>query len=204
MRGGGGNDVMEGEDDNDLMFGSAGEDTMFGGNGNGNDVLEGNTQSDDLFGGNGLDILRGGDGFDFLNGEAGNDVLVGGLGVDILRGNAQNDTFDFNSTSESTFAASDLIDGIQGVGVGGGAVIDLSTIDANTLVGGNQSFTFLGAVSSVVGLAAGAGSLWVENAGGQTRLYGNTDSDGVIEFAVRINDGAGVTASDYAASDFIL
>ena len=210
MRGGGGNDTMFGEDDDDLMFGSSGEDLMRGGNGN--DTLEGDTQSDDLFGDAGNDVLRGGDGFDFLDGGFGDDTLAGGngndtllgnSGQDILRGNAQNDTFDFNFESDSTFAASDLIDGIDGIGVAGGDIIDLAGIDANTTIAGNQAFTFLGAVSSAVGIGFGAGGLWVENAGGQTRLYGNTDNDGVIEFAVRIVDG-GITANDYIAGDFIL
>lgn len=211
MRGGGGNDFMNGENDNDLMFGSAGDDTMFGGAGN--DTMEGNTQSDDLFGQSGNDILRGGDGFDFLDGGSGNDILVGGngndtlvggSGVDTLRGNAQADVFDFNVASDSSFFASDLIDGIDGIGVAGGDRIDVSGIDADTTVAGNQAFTFLGNVTSAVGIGFGPGSLWVENSGGQTRLYGNTDFDGVIEFAVRINDGAGTVAADYSVGDFIL
>lgn len=211
MRGGGGNDTLNGENDDDLMFGSAGEDTMFGGNGN--DTLDGNQQSDDLFGQAGDDILRGGDGFDSLDGGSGNDILaggngndtlIGGLGVDTLRGNAQSDTFVFNSTAESTFEASDLIDGFDGAGAASWDVIDLSTMDADTTVAGNQAFSFLGAVSSAVGMGFGPGILWVEDFGGQTRLFGNTDSDSLIEFAVRINDGPGTIAADYTAGDFIL
>lgn len=211
LRGEGGNDFLNGGNDEDLMFGSAGEDTILGGNGN--DTLEGNQQADDLFGEAGDDILRGGDGFDFLDGGTGNDVLaggngndmlIGGLGVDTLRGNAQSDTFDFNSTAESTIDSLDLIDGFDGAGVAGGDIIDLSTIDADTTVAGDQAFIFLGAVSSAVGTGFGPGSLWVENFGGQTRLFGNTDADSAIEFAVRINDGPGTVASDYTEADFIL
>ncbi|MDW3223373.1 MAG: calcium-binding protein [Paracoccaceae bacterium] len=211
MRGGGGDDVMDGGSNDDLMFGSAGEDFLQGGDGN--DTLEGNAQADELFGENGNDILRGGDGFDFLDGGAGNDILVGGngkdilvggFGMDILRGNAQADTFVFGSVSASTLALADIIDGIEGVGNAGGDVIDVSGIDANSMSGGNQSFTFLGNVSNTVGLNFGAGGLWVQNAGGQTRVFGNTDNDTTIEFAIRINDGSGITASDYLSSDFIL
>jgi Ca2+-binding RTX toxin-like protein len=211
LRGGGGNDTMNGQNDDDLMFGSSGEDVMFGGAGN--DVLEGDTQSDQLFGQSGNDTLRGGDGFDFLDGGTDNDVLAGGngndtlignLGQDILRGNAGNDTFRFFSSLDSSFGAEDIIDGIDGVGVAGGDIIDLLNIDANTTIAGNQAFTFLGNVSSAVGIGFGAGALWVENAGGQTRLYGNTDNDAVIELAIFINDGALVTAADYTAGDFIL
>ena len=203
--------LLDGGNDNDLMFGSSGEDTLVGGNGN--DTLEGDTQSDNLFGDAGNDVLRGGDGFDFLDGGVdndtlvggnGNDVLFGGAGVDVLIGGAQNDTFRFNNTFESSFGASDVIIDMSGVGVAGGDVIDLSNIDANGLVGGNQAFTFLGNVSSAVGIGFGPGALWTENSGGQTRLYGNTDNDAIIELAIFINDGAAVTAADYTAGDFIL
>lgn len=211
MRGNGGNDVMTGENDDDLMFGSAGDDTLFGGTGN--DTLEGNQQSDDLFGQSGNDILRGGDGFDFLDGGAdndtlnggnGKDILVGGLGIDSLRGGANNDTFEFNSTGESTFLATDVILDMEGIGIAGGDLIDLSTIDANTLVSGNQAFTFLGQQTTAFGLSFGAGALWLENSGGQTRVLGNTDDDAVIEFAINIADGGAFNASDYIAGDFIL
>lgn len=211
MRGGGGNDTMNGEADDDLMFGSAGEDSMFGGSGN--DTMDGDTQSDELFGGAGNDILRGGDGFDFLDGGDGNDILAGGngndrlnggAGQDTLRGNGQNDTYVFDSAFDSTFLASDLIDNIQGVGAAGGDVIDLSGIDANTLVGGDQAFTFLGFQSTLAGLGFGAGGLWLETSGNQSLLYGNTDGGNDIDFALRINDGPGITASDYILGDFIV
>lgn len=211
MRGGGGDDFMDGEDGDDLMFGSAGEDTMFGGAGN--DTMEGNTQSDELFGESGNDILRGGDGFDMLDGGAdddilvggnGNDTLIGGLGQDTLRGNGQNDTFTFNQVAESIFGFADLIDGIQGIGIAGGDVIDLSGIDADTTLAGNQAFTFLGVLTSASGIGFGAGGLWLEDVGLQTRLFGNVNGDGAIELAIRINDGAEIDASGYTAGDFIL
>lgn len=211
LRGGGGDDTLFGDAGDDLLFGGANEDTLTGGDGD--DILDGMTQADVLFGGAGEDILRGGDGFDTLDGGLdndilaggnGNDTLTGGLGIDTLRGNAQDDTFVFNSTAESTALASDIIDGFDGAGVAGGDVIDLSGIDADATLAGNQAFSFLGAVSSAAGIGFGAGGLWVEDFGGQTRLFGNTDADGVIDFSVRINDGPGTVATDYTAGDFIL
>ncbi len=211
MGGGGGGDVMDGQTGNDTMFGGANDDTMLGGAGN--DVIDGQTQDDDLFGQAGDDTLFGGDGFDFLDGGDGNDVLnggnegdtlVGGLGVDTLNGGAGFDTFDFNAVAESSFEAADTIIGFEGTGTFGGDVIDVSTIDANTTLGGNQAFTFLGAVTNATGLGFGAGALWVQEFGGQTRLYGNVNNDGAIDLEVRINDGPGVLATDYTAGDFIL
>lgn len=212
LRGGGGDDLLIGDDGDDLMFGSSGEDKIEGGSGD--DILEGNAQADELFGDDGNDILRGGDGFDrleggfdddILNGGNGEDVLNGGLGVDILRGNAQDDTFLFESTQDSTFAASDLIEGIEGIGVAGGDVIDVSDIDA--IVGNfshSDSFQFLGLQTTANALSSGPGVLWVEDVGTQTRLYGNTDGDNDIEFAVRIQDGVGISAADYVEGDFFL
>lgn len=209
--GGGGNDVLNGEGGDDTLYGGSNNDTLFGGTGN--DLLVGQAQDDDLFGQDGNDILRGGDGFDFLDGGSGSDnleggnagdTLNGGLGADVLRGGAGFDVFEYNSTSESTFTASDTIDGIDGVGIFGGDIIDLSGIDADETVEGNQGFTFLGAVSTAVGSGSGPGSLWLEDFGTQTRLYGNTDFEGIIELAIRINDGESVSAFNYTASDFVL
>ncbi|MDW3222748.1 MAG: Calx-beta domain-containing protein [Paracoccaceae bacterium] len=211
LRGGGGDDTLFGDEDDDLMFGSAGEDLMLGGSGN--DTMEGNAQADTLFGEDGNDILRGGDGFDFLNGGAGDDILaggngndrlIGGGGQDTLRGQGNADVFVFEAVSDSAFGISDLIDGIDGVGSETGDLIDVSTIDADSTLGGDQSFTFLGELTTAQGLAAGAGVLWVENAGNQTRIYGSVDNDGTIDFALRVNDGAGIDADDWVADDFLL
>lgn len=210
IRGGGGNDSIDGDPGDDLIFGSSGDDTIFGGTGN--DVIEGNQQADFLLGQDGNDTLRGGDGFDQLEGGDGNDVLSGGNGndqlrgadgIDILRGNAGADTFDFDFVSQSSFGASDLIEGFDGAGAAGGDIIDLSTIDADATTAFNDTFAFLGVQSAAAGIGAGAGSLWVQNVGGQTWLRGIVNNDAVIDLEVRIADGATV-AGDYIAGDFFL
>ncbi|WP_299967904.1 Ig-like domain-containing protein [uncultured Roseobacter sp.] len=211
MGGGGGDDFLDGQAGNDTLFGGSNDDRIFGGSGD--DLLDGQQQDDDLFGQSGDDTLFGGDGFDRLDGGAGNDmlfggaqgdVLAGGAGVDMLDGGGGFDTFDFNSVSDSAFGAADTVAGFEGAGAPGGDAIDVSEIDANGLLGGDQAFTFLGAVTNAVGLGFGAGALWVQEFGGQTRLYGTVNDDGLIDFEVRINDGAGTLASDYAADDFVL
>ena len=85
-------------------------------------------------------------------------------------------------------------------------MIDLSDIDANRTPrnNGDQSFTFLGAVSLEEAMAFGAGALWVFDAGGRTVLRGLDDDDNKTDFMVWINDGPLLTAADYIASDFIL
>jgi Ca2+-binding RTX toxin-like protein len=101
-------------------------------------------------------VLDGGAGNDLLDGRWGNDVLIGGLGRDTLTGGHENDRFDFNSVAESPRGAGrDVITDFgytQYIVIGDGTSIqvrdddkiDLSTIDANTRVAGNQAFTFIG------------------------------------------------------------
>ncbi len=83
--GGGGDDVLLGEDGRDIILGGNGNDTVFGGDGNdiilgqnGNDTLNGNDGNDIILGGNGNDTIDGGAGFDILNGGAGTDVGING------------------------------------------------------------------------------------------------------------------------------
>jgi len=71
MRGGNGNDALEGGAQADQLFGDGGSDR-----------LEGQAGDDDLDGGVGHDTLDGGSGADTLNGGFGNDQLAGGDGPD--------------------------------------------------------------------------------------------------------------------------
>ena len=193
-----GNDRIYGTNGANDLEGEAGNDTIVGRGGN--DTLEGESGNDSLLGGDGNDSILGSNGHDTLNGGAGNDRLVGGLGVDRMVGGAGSDTFVFTSTTESPGFFSNLlfpdtIVGFDGVGawIGTGGpipqdVIDLSAIDANTSLPGNQKFVFLGdlPVDATVTTAA---RLWVTEVGSDTYLFGNTDGDGTRELVIRIDDG---------------
>jgi Ca2+-binding RTX toxin-like protein len=148
----------------------------------------GGSGSDVITGNNVANRLTGGLGNDRLTGNGGVDRLDGGRGVDNMNGGAGKDLFDFNKVTDTgtRLAKSDVISGF----VSGTDRIDLSTIDANTAVAGNQAFTFIGA-------AAFSGS----NATGQVRfqdgvLYGSTDADTAVEFMVRLTGVATLTAAD--------
>lgn len=156
--------------------------------------LRGSLFADGLAGNAAANRLYGLDDNDILVGGANNDTLTGGLGADRMRGGTGFDTFDFNLTSESTRAAPDLILDFIGAGASWGDVIDLSTIDANTTVAGNQAFTFG---------SRGAGGLSLIDLGPDTLVRGNTDADAAFEFAVLLRDG-GRHASVYSDFDFIL
>ena len=82
-----------------------------------------------------IDHLTGDAGPNALYGLAGADVLTGGAGQDSLGGGAGNDTFVFAAVGDSTVAAPDTILDFQS-----GDRIDLSAIDANTGVAGDQAF----------------------------------------------------------------
>lgn len=177
-----GADTLDGGAGADRLFGDAGDDLLLGGSGN-----------DQLFGGSGNDVLRGGADLDALTGGTGADRLIGGLGAD---------RFIFTTTADSRPGASDVIaagDGalaFEGAGVAGGDVIDLSAIDANALISGNQTFTW--------STARTAGTAYLADSNGSTVLYAHTDNDGVADFALIIADGAGITARSYIGSDFVL
>ncbi|MGZ8305747.1 MAG: calcium-binding protein, partial [Allosphingosinicella sp.] len=94
---------------------------------NGSDETDGNFR---LFGGGGNDVLTGG---------GGADLIFGGLRGDTLTGGAGNDIFRYDSVAESNSVERD---GIQDFN--SGDLIDLSRIDANTLLAGNQAFNFIG------------------------------------------------------------
>ena len=145
----------------------------------------------------------GGSSLDRLEGGSGNDTLSGGSGADTLVGGSGRDVFLFHSVADSPASAADVIRGAGGgsafaaPGAGFGDRIDLSGLDANTSLAGQQGFAW-GGTSKM-----GTGYLWLENVGSETRVYGNVDGTPGADFSIRIQDGA-VRASAYGVEDFIL
>ena len=138
-----------------------------------------------LFGGAADDVLRGG---------GGPDLIFGNLGADIMRGNGGSDDFRYQSAAESTPAARDRIQNFEI-----GDRVDLSIIDANTLVAGNQAFSFIGSAA----FGNQAGQLRFENvsAGGTTwMVQGDTDGNGIsdFEFVLVLADADPITATDFS------
>ncbi|MEA5624009.1 calcium-binding protein [Nostoc sp. UHCC 0251] len=195
LNGRAGNDILNGNAGNDTLNGGLGNDTLNGGLGNdilngarGNDTLNGARGNDTLNGGLGNDILNGGLGNDNLNGGRGNDILNGGPGNDILTGGLGNDVFVFNSVSDSPAGSSrDTIAGFDGNGNLTGDQIDLSAIDANPFLAGNQAFTYIGSgVFSRVGQVRYSGGI----------LEGNTNFNFAPEFEIQLAGAPGLVASD--------
>jgi Ca2+-binding RTX toxin-like protein len=148
-----------------------------------NNVVTGNSANNQLLGGAGNDTLVGG---------AGVDTLIGGAGVDRLTGGTGNDIFRYTASSESRTGV-DLRDIITDF-FNGADRLDLSAIDANTGVAGDQAFTLRPTAGAAF---TGAGQIRFTVVGADTVIQGNTDGNtSTVEFEVLIQNStrAWVTA----------
>jgi serralysin len=142
-------------------------------------------------GGAGNDHLLGNAAANTLNGGAGDDVLTGYAGKDVLIGGAGHDQFIFTTEFESgpTILSADIIEDFDTIN----DMIDLSGIDANSSVGGNQEFRFIGSASSF----SATGELRYGNSGGNTVLYLNTDADMSSESVIVLKGIHMLSADDF-------
>lgn len=137
-----------------------------------------------VFGGAGNDVITGSAGDDILSGRGNGDTLTGGLG---------NDTFRYYLATDSNPVERD---GIQDFALGDR--IDLSRIDANSTLGGDQAFSFIG--NGAFGNHAGelryesiAGPIWL--------VQGDIDGDGIADFEVVV---VVTDAHVFTDGDFVL
>jgi len=157
-----------------------------------NDTLTGNNAANRIAGGTGNDVIKGLGGNDVLSGGDGADKLFGGAGADKLLGGAGADTFVFSSSAESTLDQRDVLYGFSRAD---GDKINVSSIDANIDISGNQAFTFVGETS----FSRSAGELRYVQKNGDTFVHADVDGNGLIDFTVKL-DGL----VDLKASDFLL
>lgn len=88
--GGGGADLLIGNELANTLRGGAGADELFGGSGD--DGLDGEAGDDRAFGGLGADTIVDAGGSNYLRGDEGDDSIVGGAGFDDINGNVGSDT----------------------------------------------------------------------------------------------------------------
>jgi Ca2+-binding RTX toxin-like protein len=135
--------------------------------------------------------VYGGRGDDALTGGPGNDMLNGGRGVDTMRGEAGSDIFRFEDVLDSPLASPDKIADLDGQDK-----IDLSLIDANSLVAGDQAFSFIGTAA----FSGTPGELRVIHPTAWF-VQGDIDGDGLADFSIQVLlDGP----SSITGTDFVL
>ena len=133
---------------------------------------------ENAIGGSARDLLWGNEVANRLEGRAGNDVLNGFEGNDRLFGGAGNDTFQF-----SVLDKGDRIEDWNA-----GDIIDLTRLDANSTMAGNQAFAFIGAGA----FTGTAGQLRYTNG----LLEGDVNGDGIADFAVTLTGNPGLVVAD--------
>ncbi len=172
----------------------------------------GTSGSDKLVGTSGNDVLDGKGGKDVILGGAGNDRLIGGTGADTLTGGAGRDVFVFTSEKDSAPGQSGFVNNggyspQSGAGkrdlitdfVHGVDKLDVSPIDANGKLAGDQAFTWRGKND----LTGKAGELIFRvfdekgTKNDRTIVYGDTDQDGRADFQFELAGVINLTKSDF-------
>ena len=160
--------------------------------------LTGNGLANTLTGNGAANVLSGAAGNDTLVGGGGVDRLVGGLGRDQMTGGADRDIFDFNSIAESgnSSSACDIVKDFRHLTDD----LDVSTIDASTLLAGNNVFVWKGTGAFTTSSAGELRFKQFDNAGtanDYTIIYGDTDKDTASEFQIQIKGLVSLTPSDF-------
>jgi Ca2+-binding RTX toxin-like protein len=140
--------------------------------------------------------LSGEKGDDELKGEGSNDVLIGGLGSDNLTGGSEVDSFVYMKIDDSTPTAPDTIIDFDPLT----EKMNLSAIDASTLIKGNNAFLFNG--GSAIGTSTqGEVSVKKVNKAGTANDYTliniDTDADTAPEAVIRIKGLKNLTTSNF-------
>lgn len=141
-------------------------------------------------GGSGNDLLAGDAQDNLLLGGSGNDILVAGLGRDRLTGGLGADTFRFFGLDDKPDWAIDF-NRTQGDKIG------LGMLDANTVLAGNQAFTFIGDQR----FHGQAGELRTIQGDGWVRVTGDLNGDRIGDFHIFVQTA---TPLDLTAQDFYL
>ncbi len=183
MLGGDGNDVLYGDGGNDVLYGDADNDMLYGGAGA--DYVEGGAGADKLWGEDNDDGLHGGEGADQLFGGDGNDLLNGGAGMDKLTGGAGVDTFAFNSEGTVGTKAGGALhrDYILDFSIADGDRIDLSAVDADIDLAGDQAFTLVERFTKTAGQVV----LIYNAASDATSVRLDVDGDGKMDHEIIVS-----------------
>ena len=215
LSGAGGNDTLDGSYGSDTLIGGRNDDTYWVGAGDvvtelageGTDLvlatvdytLGPNVENLQLIfsaaalvgTGNELNnTIRGHEFNNTLSGCGGDDRLIGNQGADTMSGGSGADTFVFASVAHTFDPRTMLRDDIIDFSHAEGDRIDVSAIDANSLLAGDQAFSFIGS-GAFTGMAG-----QLRFAGGF--VQGDLNGDATADFMIHAN------ALSLAAGDFVL
>lgn len=217
LRGGAGDDVLEGGAGDDLLNGGTGNDTLtyvslaapvtMGSDGNfgvmvalgfagDQDTLGAGLDSiasiENLVGSAFNDSLTGSGGVNRIEGGAGNDRIIGLGGGDSLYGNTGADVFAYALVNDSAVFGPDR-DKIMDFSHAEGDRIDLSAIDANLLLDGDQAFFLGGSKFTKV-----AGEIIQIAYQGGYEIRADMNGDGQADFGTWVaNQAAPLVAGDF-------
>lgn len=146
-------------------------------------MIDGSAETDGHF------RFYAGAGDDILIGGAGNDEFCGRLGADTLTGGDGDDVFIYRAVQDSLGGARDHITDFSA-----GDRIDLSAIDANAGISGNNAFAFIGGLE----FSNTAGELRIFEENGSWHVEGDIDGDGVADLAIQVTTvGHALDAGDF-------
>ncbi len=163
----------------------------------GHDTIYGTNSVNSLMGLSGNDKLYGRGGNDTLTGGSGADLLVGGQGADAIytdSGNAAPDTsrdiirYESLKDSGTTASTRDVVYGFKA----GQDRIDLSKLDANLALKGNQAFKV------VTGFTKAFGEIKLVKSGFDTIVQVDGDKDSAVDMTILVKN------ADLTKADFIL
>ncbi len=136
---------------------------------------------------------------DVLRGNSSDNVLIGGKGEDAETGNGGSDVFRLERTADSLPGTSrDKITDFN-AGTAGTKVdrIDLSAIDADTSLGGNQAFSFIGTAPFTLNVK---GQLRIRPSGTSMIVEGDVNGDKTADIQIQLlnfSNIAGLTGLDF-------
>jgi Ca2+-binding RTX toxin-like protein len=156
----------------------------------------GNNTANVITGNSGNNTLLGAAGNDSIVAGAGNDTVTGGVGADIITLGSGNDTVVLLTTTDSGLLATNvdtvtdfvtsLIDALNG------DRIDVSAIDANMGLAGNDVFTFIG-----TGIFTAPGQLRYQQIGADTFVQGNVGGSTAADFSIQLSGLHVLGAADF-------
>lgn len=188
-----GKDVMTGTSALEWFYLMEGGDTWTALDGGNDDRVYAGGGNDYLKGANANEALHGESGDDVIDGGAGNDWLAGGTGRDILTGGAGKDTFAFYSTMDSIPGFADVIADFQF----GQDKINLSFIDANLNLAGDQAFKFIGD-NDFTGTGGEVRAFQSQTSGKWfVAVDRHGDGDTLSDMTIEVTNGSLFTAADF-------